>query len=350
MKIPRKADRYNEKVKEALSGLRQGLAQNENVVSVGRRENPDKRISGHFVTQPMVGVKAEQYKREIPNRIDGIPVATDVRNQPEPVSDEHCENIRNFSNVPGGVQVEGGVNSSGDENAVGTSAYKVTDSFGNPHLLMCAHVAEDKNDLPCSSGVGQRIDQHDQKIGTVSEGNKSGDWAIVDESSDSDISGFDATIQYTKPDPDASWPIKCWYTEKGLTNDVLNGPTIYQQGIMSGHSDGILKELNVHIHWGLCDGSGFFNTDDTGIRTTVEIANGDSGGPIFTESDSSNELELVGYITAIDHDTTEDTITCDADGPNGEVTKEEGYPSYGMPTYYLDNNQNITPVTNCGTC
>lgn len=335
-KIPKKVYKYNRKVGSALKSLEKEAESNQNIVSTGRKLNPDKSISGQQVTQLVAWVPKDRHKENVPDEINGIPISKPTYEQPEPASDEHCENIRDFDNVPGGVQIE---NDRGF-----TSAYRVTDGTSN-YMLTVAHGAEDKDDFSCGNGKGEDIDQHDQYIGSVKDANKTGDWAIIPRTSDSDISSFDNAIQWTKPDPDNRRDIGAWYTKYGIETEVLNddgsGELVHQQGINSGHSSGYINYMEVSITYGDCDMYGGFSTDGEGLKGNFWGLKGDSGGPVFVEKDN---LVLVGYFIAYETNQSDDSWTCDLWDGEGSKSWTEYNPVWAMPTYYLDNNQGIYPT------
>lgn len=351
-KVPKSTLKYRKKVRSAKKKI-EDIVHNNGIRIVSITKNVDKTISGYPVTQLKVYIASEGDSNDVPETVDGIPVAIERSPELTPYGDEHCKNIQDYDLVPGGVQVEGGVeDSTGNEDAYGTSAYKVIDLDNNKnYLLTASHVVEHKeDDTTCDAGVGTRVDQHDQKIGYVDQASQTGDWAVIELSSDTDVSGFDDAIEYTKPDPDDRREFYGWYTKTGIEDLVASTEkTVYQQGIVSGHSNGFLEDFEVSAYISCPNYSGPWSTDGEGIKTGAYGAEGDSGGPYFTERTSDDRLELVGYLTMgpkdSDYVTSGEVTYCNTNtgsSTSGEYKIEEE-PTYGMPTYYLENQENIIP-------
>ena len=178
--------------------------------------------------------------------------------------------------------------------------------------MTCAHLF----DSCLSSNIdGETVYQSGQYVGTVAAHSNSRDWAIVEESESSSISGFNNTVEDQ-------------YSDSGgrISNDGLQdrlGQSLTKQGVETCETSGTLDQINMDIDVD-CDGDGYtdYNIPDC-IEIDADNIPGDSGAPIFdTYTSGSCTLLLIAGLANYSGNNCTPTI-----GPSAESIRNNTSPA-----------------------
>ncbi|WP_276299306.1 hypothetical protein [Halorussus lipolyticus] len=196
----------------------------------------------------------------------------------EPSEELGCHQ-QTYETVPGGVIC-------GPESSkYGTSTHRVLGSNGTgSYLLTAAHIF---SDITC--GTGAKVYQYGQKVGEIVDFYGGLDAAIVDQTADTEVSGFSNKIE------GANWgPVNGHVTRNGVIDLAGNETEIYKMGVITCKTSGRIKE-DERSRAGSCgSGSGY-------LRYTCYAEQGDSGGPVYAEKtspiDGDKYIATIGLIT-----------------------------------------------------
>lgn len=330
MRVPRKAYRYDQHVKQLAKRLSERRIRDENIASV-KVTSANKTVNGHPVTKLQVGIPEDGKPSEVPDSIEGVPIEK-VRDA-EFVPGE-CHNTGTYDPVPGGVKITA-------QDTVATGFGRVMDvSNGESRYMTCAHVVEEKDDLDCGTGEGSKVAQGGNIMGKVAKGSIDGDWAIIKETSGDDITGYDKDVLWENH---GYRDFEDFYTEDGLRELMKNDDALYKMGLTSGSTNGLINAMNVDEE-GYCghrtvDSSG----DPYGVELTVPGGPGDSGAPVFTKypNNPDEQLSSAGHWVGYDENSDSNSTGCD---PAWWTTEKKAYSiTYMIPSYYLSSEYAIEP-------
>lgn len=228
--------------------------------SVGRRPTSEE-IDGLSTYEISVGAKdVEAAKRVLPDQIDGISI--DVHEFEEPVPQAWC-NRHNYSCVEGGSFL-GVETSEGNTSAISATCI-AHNSSGYVRLMTCAHGFLDNcgHDIKYNK-VYQGSDN--DYVGYVTDWDRTMDWALVRESSYSEISGIDNQIL------GAPSYLRGWVNEDGIDYLISSDYTTYKYGAKTCESSDQLRGEEWYTRcWGWTL-RGF---------TYLDAESGDSGAPHY---------------------------------------------------------------------
>jgi hypothetical protein len=241
---------FVEKVKRTYRDVESKWKSKPGVIDVNRVAS-DKRIGGRPVTQLNVEVIPEQYEGGIPDEIDGVDVRVSEWQRPELMSVCQSELGGDFDSMPGGVE--------NAEDSLGTSACRVWD--GSKYTMMTVHHLF-RDD--CDSAYNETLYQNGRRVGPVDTEIIDDDLVLVkDESS---------TISFSNEvyEENGRIPIKGAATNYDYM--MTNYTTVEATGIATGFTNGYVDAYPV-------DGGGCYTFHSDGVRTTCDVASGDSGAP-----------------------------------------------------------------------
>jgi len=227
----------------------------------------------------------------------------------------------NFANdpYPGGIYIE-------SPNTVGrgTSGYRMTDG-SQEYIISAAHnFASCEIDTSVKARAHHGGDGTYPEIGTVADGHKVHDWALIEPSS-TDIDDIEKKIWHGEGNNEsdgAKTTVGAYKTKDGLS--AIKGQTVWKQGTTTGYEGGTFKGYSSNAN-----NLGCIRMDWGGARAAINTAKGDSGGPMwdYVMKDGS---EVASVITQIALRTGSVIASC-----NGTDVYEYGV---GWPTFRIVNN------------
>lgn len=256
--------------------------------AVGRTANDGSDDPTSFDVDMFVeATDVARARREVPETFDGFTV--DVREYEEPEKPD-CK--ASFSCVPGGADVNGC-----------SATCVVENKYGYKRLMTASHCFSDSS---CDDLDGETVYHHDKYIGKVSDYEHAADWAIMYESSYSDISGFDDDIYYRSD-------VEGHVSEDGWDYVLDRSYDVAQFGKMTCTTWGYLNE----DRWtDMCFKDalwGYYSND---------VEHGDSGGPYFIYNDNTGPW-IMGPLVRM---TSRGTVSSAA----WEISQDHGI-SFGVP-------------------
>lgn len=245
-----------------------------------------KTVGGRRAGAVSVSVDPETGAQvEVPDRVDGVELNVEDYEQGElescPASD--CDQQRydeSHSYVPGGVKTERDIPDS-QYYSVATTTCRVYDSNNNPYMMHCAHQFGACDSSSMNDEVAY---QAYQKMGSVLAYDLSMDFAVVSESTDSEINGLSGTVE------NAAGDVLGRVTKSGLKDLMSNQTEVYKSGQRTCRTSGVVDEINQSNSLDCA------SDDDNYVDCTMETCQGDSGAPYYAEKWDPTMKE---YYTAI---------------------------------------------------
>ena len=205
----------------------------------------------------------EDIKVELPDEAGNIPVISYEAPETEPP----CVNDGDFDPVPGGVQISSG--------GAATSCCRYyadvdDDDADEACMLTCRHLAVSP-DWGCNDTAdGATVYQNGDEFGSVEDESSDLDTILVD-SSHTSLS-MNGEIEEESGSRDLSG-----YVTKSGTYDLeeSNSDSVESMGHKTGLETGYVTEAG-YYSGGKCPD---FNAE--GVKTTCDVADGDSGGPVY---------------------------------------------------------------------
>lgn len=190
---------------------------------------------------------------------------------------------------PGGLYIKP-VNNDGR----GTAGFRVYHDDGTEYVLTSNHVVAQTGDGSCdvSSDSVKAYEHQDDLIGPVTDGHALHDWALVDAANytnidDShDVTDISNEIWHNGGD---TVTIGGYWTMSGLGTIMDVNGAAKKQGVSTGYTEGTLRGKNV---WN-ADQNGCYRSDFNGVKVEAEAVEGDSGGPLWSESNA--EAKIIGF-------------------------------------------------------
>lgn len=228
--------------------------------SVGRRASAEE-VGGLSTFDINVGARdVDAAKRALPDEIDGFTI--DVRGYEEPDPHSWC-NTYSYYCVPGGAYVV--VEQNDGDLKAHSAACIAKNSSGYVRYLTCAHgfLADCGDDIKYNK-LWQGSDRN--YVGYVTSWHDTQDWALVRESSYSEVAGINNKIISASPD------VRGWVTEDGIDYLISTDYTTYQYGARTCRSS---DELRGDDWYWWCGG-----WTKRG-NTYTDAISGDSGSPHY---------------------------------------------------------------------
>jgi hypothetical protein len=258
--VPKDWWEHEQKATDMLPRFERKYGGKENVkdVCVGTAE---ERISGRKISSIVIQVEpGTTLNTESKRR--GVPIEVEQIGEPSPVS---C-NESNHDPVPGGVSSnnDGTYNCGYDVTTTGKVDYN-----GSPAIMTCAHHYD------CSTNPnGETQYQCEQNVGECATYDRSQDWLVFTETSDSELSnGYTAYIDAESHAAQQSGVV----SDSGLHDLKSNDTEVYQMGITTCETGWEVEKL--YKSWTPCDFSGSYYV---GLKPLdKQLEGGDSGGPFF---------------------------------------------------------------------
>ena len=324
-KVPKSWHEYEQDVDRTLQELRSKYESNPKVFGpsiITDQENKTK--GGKKVTQLKLSIEEGYDRSNIPNSKNGVPIKINIAESDQPPG--ACENT-SYSDMQGGVAIE--MDRDGDDSkdsGFGTSGCRVANPDGNcnEYLLTVNHLFLQSPDYDCEGNWDDGIYfYNDSYYGEVYRYDQNMDYAIVDPDNESSI---DAHIKDSRWD----YKVKTNKTRSGLKDMISDDTLVEKMGASTGGRTGEIEGINETHTYGCVDLEG------DGVLTTCDMADGDSGGPIYTESEAlSDALSMCALSVA----------------RNGENGTECGNPFYseciGTPAYRMVQDMGIEFDTVC---
>jgi len=231
----------------------------------------DQRFGGKRAPVFRIVYDPEEYKGDVPDEIDGVPVRKEAGERME----RTCANRDDFDPIPGGVHL--------NSNGSAFTSFATAEKEDNEYLLTASHPW----DACEGSTQGESVEQHYNQYGEVDASHPYLNVART-EVTDSSYS-LDSGVIQTE---DQTYTIAGVATEDGVDNYMSTDTTIRKIGISTGDTTGEVDDMNVSRY--TCPS---FNSD--GVRLTNNQAGGDSGGPAFRGYSSGNctlvNINTYGY-------------------------------------------------------
>jgi len=272
------------------------------------RVRSDEEVNGRNLTQLNVEIVEEEYEGGIPDEVNGVPVQISEWNEPK--LGGACENNQDYSDIPGGV-----VNGTGS-GSWGTACCRIWD--GDKYTLMTAyHIFSDS----CGDSVmNEVIHQHGQEVGPIDTQLADGDFVLAKDNSSSVSLSQDVMTQNGRV------PMKGAVTDLDALMSDYEG--VQSTGCSTGYTSGYVDAYPI-------TGSGCYDFNDEGVRTTCESAQGDSGGPTYYyyQHNDTEYRALVHQLTYLKGSDTNDDVGCNN---NDIYTKRNG-----ISGKYLENSFNF---------
>lgn len=259
----------------------------------------------------------------VPSSVEGIPVETVVDSGGQRLA---CKNDGPYSILKGGVK-----SSQYSDGFPYATTGAMVDDGGYKYLLTCWHMFDDdESDNSCDTIWGDPFYHQGTEFGTVSDFASANDWALVDvptsDMTDGILTSHDSTVH----------PIGAWFTSSGIDSAMTNDRKMYQQGVSTGYTEGLVESNGVTKS----GPEGCIDLSD-GVKFNVDAAGGDSGGPVFAwgKNDPDNAV-FAGWVSWGDSDYVNGTVTI-CDGHDTYL-----YTQFYSPLFdYLYNNYGIELVT-----
>lgn len=225
----------------------------------------------------------------LPDHVDGIEINQKEYTERELQADDECQYDdcdqspyeEEHSYVPGGVKSERELDSGAY--AVGTTTCRVYDSDDKYYLMHCAHQfgACDGD----TSTRGMEALHAYQKTGEVANYDIEQDFAVVEETWDTEVEDYDDTVE------NAAGKVKGRVTESGVKDLMGNETDIYKCGQRTCRTSGVVADMYQSNSLGCAV------DDDDYVHVTMETCQGDSGAPYFAEKwDSFSKTEYTAII------------------------------------------------------
>lgn len=320
--VPKSWWAHVQHVREANRDAQDMLIDRDGVLSVGYGKG-DQTIEGKYAFQIHVGVDPNKPRPPIPDEVDGVDVHVREKEvEPLAESDGYCSNLRRFDPAPGGVTIEDEACGWG-----GSSAFKVVSGNGRAGMLTANHL------WYCDTAAkGAAAYQCCDYVGDMGQSDPSADFAVV--------RGDGPFNDQIREEDGTSWDISGYYGPDGIDNLIADVEVVYRTGIGYGTDDGPVRENGVLGDYNC------FNFDGYGVRTEIDAAEGDSGGPSYNiETFNSSQSAVIINHACAGVPTTEWTkITCgdndDCDFPTRDLRVY--YEFEGTAFHYLRDNFGIT--------
>lgn len=228
-----------------------------------------------------VGVKSDIFEGTIPDSKDGIPVETV---EATPISYGSCGITLDTNDIPGAVAIENEDDDDGDcSMSFGSTGFKV--SYEKEHyMLTAAHIYGGGSD-PCPSGIqtNDSAFHHGDYFGNVNHWTEEEDWLLIS-------TNHDETFDDKLWDPDQQKRVDAvaWYTDTGVANLISDNTEIYKCGITLGKESGQVTDKSISSGWDCVD------WDGEGVETDTDFAEGDSGGPVWSD-DNNDDAVIVTH-------------------------------------------------------
>lgn len=309
---------------QKISGIRKERGLKQYIHSMAL-EGSDVTVDGYVATQPTVEI-SDSAPQGIENSLPRDLPSLGISPRDRALTDEIRYERRSTESALtcGGVDFEtsdgyfGGIVIDTENGEDGTSGYRVYDS-DNEYILTANHLFSGK----CSdNSEGKAATQTNGKaIGTVSDAHAYHDWALV-KNADSSPTSLTNEVYHGGND---YYKIAGYKTRDGISSLVDSRDEAYKCGSGTGEERGTIRSYNQGGFTG-CP-----KYDKDGVRTEVNNAVGDSGGPVYDLIDCGSgecKASIIHNMSKGKKDTG--NTACDGD----TIFKY----SVGWPTYKIVNN------------
>lgn len=266
-------------------------------------------------------------KATLPNKRDGVPIKVEEveTDQVTALTHTHCYNNYDFSFLYGGIIIYTTNDGSYQVDYTGTTmspAYR----NGNHYCITANHLfSEGSGEFPCDSNWEDEAVQHDdtsndQLVGEVYKYHQEMDYAMIPLST----GGMDP--QYDVPGASWSGPISSHADSIRMGELVENDTTVEKMGVTTGPTQGQLKSDSVDKTKDCLD------TNNDFYRSSANGAKGDSGGPLYTPSESGDGISMLGLVSGGPLCRTVSTAC------NGNYVRPH---VFGPPAWHISNHWNL---------
>lgn len=200
------------------------------------------------------------------------------------LSHEGCENNGEYDTMPGGVLIMTEVDDNHSDDGTVTCPVKRN---GDDYALTANHLFLHEID-ECLANWGKDAWQHinlsSQYIGNVDKYNQEHDYAI--------LKMENMEPKYTVKKSYWTGDIVSHVSETRLAELVSSDDTwVEKMGMKTGGTFGQIESKSESVSNGCLD------FDSNGVQCSAEVGGGDSGGPMYLPSESSDGISIVGLVT-----------------------------------------------------
>lgn len=294
-RVPKKWRAYVEKMRRIHGRLRTEYSNSPNVLDV-RIIPSDEEVATKKVNQIGVVTRKGSGKHlEIPESKEGVSVKAIQKTEDEmkaipQIENNFCYNNDDYSILSGGVAIQTDQDGDGDrDNAWGTACCPVSiTNDSNVYMLTANHNFLQNQDV-CEGNWNKKAWQHDDVVGGVYKYRQRQDFAVVGP----------IQMNYAHKVRNSQWSGNI-VSHSGyfrVQEMMANGTTVAKMGISTGERLGELFTMSATWSNGCSDLGG----EGIGMKSYTDhgTANGDSGGPIYRESESGGgDITILGIAVA----------------------------------------------------
>lgn len=329
-RLPRSWVNYTEKVKRTSNSLTRKNKNTEGVfdfcVVAGKKMKGGKEVNQIRA----IIKKGSGAEKQIPDSKNGVPIEIKEVEKRDTTLLTHsgCENNGVFDHYDGGIWIEIPSNDDNSGTVNGTATCTVHNNNNTDYALTANHLFNGGALGDCDGNWDEDAYQHyqnaDQHVGVVDKYREKMDYALLP------LDGLNPSSDISS----AQWngQIVSHASDNRLAELVQDETTIEQMGYVTGATTGELKSKS-RTDTGDC-----VNTDNNGIRFSCDVIEGDSGGPVYTESENSaGDITMIGHLIGTNNLMREGMQVCD------NANHDQAYKSgFGAPSYVKADEFNLT--------
>lgn len=224
----------------------------------------DEKIRGKLISEIVLYIDEERLNEiKVPSSIEDISVVkkkTPNRDLDECGYSGYC-NTTSYDFPPGGAHFDGSV----------TITTAVTHE-DERKLMTTGHYFWDDSDCDFELDDPQEVKHEGQILGDAVKVNRQLDYALVEETNNTEVGGFAEQVNWTSSD---QIQVSGSVTKSGLHVMKSNEETMYKYGARSCRSSGVVEGYTEDISWDGCVEDGVF------VEVTACTQGGDSGSPYY---------------------------------------------------------------------
>lgn len=241
----------------AMNAAKKTIGSKECVVSLGRVIT-EKKVAGRKVTT--LSARVTDSSVTLPEAVDGIPLKKEIA--PKTGANDGCHFSGNYSTINGGVELE--------ESGYFTACSRVT-MGGEEYIITTNH------QFGCGDNTGTNVYQDGDYTGQVALNNDEMDYALIE------IDGSESVNNVLRVSGSTNETIYGHFTENGLLDLMSTDTIVRKQGSSTGDEQGLIARMYQENTYGDTPCVHLYES----IETTINNAGGDSGGPVYANSNAS---------------------------------------------------------------
>lgn len=283
MEVPQPWYAQLQKTKQVKEKLTSKHADDNSVLSVGITDTPEREKVGKPGLQVRITVdnnsdRGAEIDDLTPSHVNDTPVEVETAERPVPAA---CKNDDKYDPVPGGVTVKtcSNIDPTTDDSEpdyFGTSGWVL-----NNHLITARHTFVDgSTDYLVCQGPGSHVADPVEIVGSISKENESEDWI------GSESAGIVELEDKIRRPSGVEIPVNGAISETALASYIGIEDYVSKIGTTTGLASGTIEEINIFGQ--------IFSYNGHGVKYSLDIAQGDSGGPIYTRDPWSGDAYIAG--------------------------------------------------------